>query len=149
MVISRAGFEPRQSCFKSPGLPGASMGDPTHDKVMQRDLTSKANQVSRGPLPEHLPWNQNLSLYCLLYYTLLTLQGAIPDHLSLEKVNLELQLVSCIWKECFSSNPSDGSLTCLTGSPGILQLVIVYSSQPWEAQSLKHLKDIEPFRAKN
>ena len=61
-----------------------------------RGLTGKASQVSRGPLPEHLPQNQNLSLYCLLYYTLLTLTGAVPDHLSLEKVNLELQLVSCI-----------------------------------------------------
>ena len=77
-------------------LPGASTGDPTHDKVMQTDLMGKASQVSRGPLPEHLPQNQNLSVYCLLYYTLLTLKRAIPDHLSLEKVNLELQLVSCI-----------------------------------------------------
>ena len=75
---------------------GASMGDPTHDKVMWRDLKGKVSQVSRGPLPEHLPRNQNLSVYCLLYYTFLTLQGAIPKHLSLEKVNLELQLVSCI-----------------------------------------------------
>ena len=72
------------------------MGDPTHDKVMRRDLTGKASQVSRGPLPEYLPQNQNLSVYCLLHCTLLTLQGAIPDQLSLEKVNLELQLVSCI-----------------------------------------------------
>ena len=47
--------------------------------------------------------------------TFLTLTGSIPDHLSLEKVNLEFQLtVSCVYKECFSSNPSDGSLTCLT-----------------------------------
>ena len=77
-------------------MPGASTGDPTHDKVMRRDLTGKVSQVSRGPLPEHLPGNQNLSVYCLLYYALLTLQGTISDHLSLEKVNLELQLVSCI-----------------------------------------------------
>ena len=55
------------------GLSGASTGDPTHDKVMWRDLMGKASQVSRGPLPEHLPPNQNLSVYCLLYYTLLTL----------------------------------------------------------------------------
>ena len=68
-------------------VPGASTGDPTHDKVMRRDLMGKASQVSRGPLPDHLPQNQNLSVYCLLYYTLLTLQGAIPDHLSLEKGN--------------------------------------------------------------
>ena len=77
-------------------LPGASTGDPTHDKVMRRGLMGKASQVSRGPLSEHLPRNQNLSVYCLLHYTLLTLQGAIPDQLSLEKVNLELQPVSCI-----------------------------------------------------
>ena len=70
--------------------------DLTHDKVMRRDLTGKGSQVSRGPLPEHPPRNQILSVYCLLYYTLLTLQGAILDRLSLEKVNLELQLVSCI-----------------------------------------------------
>ena len=73
-------------------LPGSSPGDPTHDMVMHRDLTGNASQVSSGPLPEHLPRNQNLSVYCLLYSTLLTLQGAIPDHLSLENVNLELQL---------------------------------------------------------
>ena len=83
-------------------VPGASTGDPTRDKVMQRGLMGKASQVSRGPLSEHLPWNQNLSVYCLLYYTLLTLQGTISDHLSLEKVNLELQLVSCIWKESYT-----------------------------------------------
>ena len=58
---------------------------------MQRDLMDKASQVSLGPLPEHLPRNQNLSGYPLLYYTLLTLPGAIPDCLSLEKVNLQLQ----------------------------------------------------------
>ena len=120
-------------------LPGASTEDPTHDKVMQRDLTDKVCQVSRGPLPEHLPWNQNLSVYCLLYYNLLTLQGAIPDHLSLEKFNLELQLVSCIWKECFSSNPFDGSLTCLIG---LTTHVIVYG--PPTVRGM-HLKDIEPF----
>ena len=97
----------------------------------------KASQVSRGPLPEHLPWNQNPSVYCLLYYTLLTLQGAIPNHLSLEKVNLELQLVSCIWKECLSSNPSDGSLTSLTRSRGLFQLVIVYRPPTTRGTKLK------------
>ena len=104
-------------------VPGTSTGYPTHDKDKRRGLVGKASQVSRGPLPEHLPRNQNLSVYCPLHYTLLTLQGALPDHLSLEKVNLELQLVSCVWKECLSSNPSDGSLHCLTGSPELLQLV--------------------------
>ena len=96
----------------------------------------KASQVSRGPLPEHLPWNQNLSVYCLLSYTLLTLQGAISDHLSLEKVNVELQLVSCISMECLGSNPSDGSLTCLTVKR-LLQLVIVYSPPTGRGMKLK------------
>ena len=78
--------------------------------------------------PEHqLPKTR----VCLPYYpvlsTLLTLTGAVPHHLSLENVNSELHPVSCIWKECFSSNPSDGSLTCLTGSRILLQVVIVYS----------------------
>ena len=41
---------------------------------------------------------------------------------SLEKSQLRAS-VSCIWKECFSSNPSDGSLTCLTGFPRLLQFV--------------------------
>ena len=38
-------------------MPGASTQDPTHDKVMRRDLTGKADQDSRDPLEllEHLP----------------------------------------------------------------------------------------------
>ena len=67
--------------------------------------------------------NQNLSVYCLLYYNILTLQGAIPDHLSLEKVNLEIQLVSCIWNECLGLKPFDGFQTYLIGLPRLLQLV--------------------------
>ena len=129
-------------------LPGDSTGDPTHDKAMRRDLTGKASQVSMGPLSEHLPWNHNLSVYCMLYYTLLTLQGAFRNHLSLEKVKLELQLVSCIWKECLSLKPSDGPLTCLTVGD-FYNLWLFTAPQAREAQSLKHLKDIEPYRAKN
>ena len=57
------------------------MGDHTHDKVMQRDLAGEGilKDPSRGPLPEHLHQNQNLSIYCLLYYTLLTLTGGYPQ----------------------------------------------------------------------
>ena len=68
--------------------------DPTHDKVMQRDLTGKADQDSRDLLDllKHLPQNQNLSI--LLSYafsqTLLILIRAVPDHLSLKEINLEL-----------------------------------------------------------
>ena len=87
----------RGGVFREIPLQGASTGDLTREMVMRRDLTGNASQVSSGPLPEHLPRNQNLSVYCLLYSILLTLQGAIPNHLSLEKVNLELQLtVFCI-----------------------------------------------------
>ena len=124
---------------------GCPHGRSTHDKVMWRDLTGMESQVSRGLLPEHPPQNHNLSVYCMLYYTFLTLQGAIPDQLSLEKVNLELQPVSCIWKECFSSNPSDGSLTCMTASPDFYNLWLFTAPQTREAWSLKHLKNTEPF----
>ena len=49
-------------------MPGASTGDPTHDKVMVGDLTGKADQGSRDSLdlPKHRPRNQSLSVYCLL-----------------------------------------------------------------------------------
>ena len=49
-------------------VPEASTGDPTYDKVMWRGLMGKVSQVSRGPLSEHLPWNQNLFTLC---YTIL------------------------------------------------------------------------------
>ena len=47
---------------------GTPWADPTHDKVMRRDLTSKVDQDLRDPLDllEHLPQNQNLSV--LLFY---------------------------------------------------------------------------------
>ena len=56
---------------------------------------------------------------------------------SLEKVNSGLQLtVSCIWKECFSSNPFDGSLTCLTVGD-FYNLWIVYSPPTVRGTKLK------------
>ena len=50
-----------------------------------------------------------------------------------------------------SEPPLDGSLTCLTGSPGLFTTCELFTvPQPREAQNLKHLKDTEPFvRAKN
>ena len=56
---------PDKQGFRTLGTPWA---DPTHDKVMWRDLMSKADQDSRDPLDllEHLPQNQNLSV--LLFY---------------------------------------------------------------------------------
>ena len=47
---------------------------------------------------------------CLPYCSALSTH----HHLSLEKVNSELQLISCIWKKWLGLNPSNGSLTCLT-----------------------------------
>ena len=49
--------------FREIPLQGASTGDLTHEMVMGRDLTGNASQVSRGPVSEHLPGNQNLSVY--------------------------------------------------------------------------------------
>ena len=122
-------------------------------KVLRKEAWhTQRHDLASGVLldfPEHLPPKTRV---CLPYYTvlstLLKLTGAIHHHLFLEKVNLELQLVSCIWKECFSSNPSDGSLTCLTGLTTLVNCL--WPPQPWEARSLKHLKDIETFlKAKN
>ena len=50
-----------------------------------------------------------------------------------------------------SGPPLDGSLTYLTDSPGLFTICKLFRDpQPQEAQSLKHLKDTEPFlRAKN
>ena len=83
-------------------LPEASMGNPTRGKGLEEEAWwAKARSgLKETPLGllEHLPQNQNLSVIILwLSPTFLTLTGAIPDHLSLEKVNLKLQLiVSCI-----------------------------------------------------
>ena len=68
---------------------------------------------------------------------------------SMERVNSELQQSPAYKKNVSAWNPIDGFLTYLTCLPGLYNLWIVYSPQPWEAQSSKHLKDIEPFRAKN
>ena len=63
---------------------GTLWADPTHDKVMWRDLMSKADQDSRDPLDllEHLPQNQNLSV--LLFYVF-TSSSDISRGLSLTK----------------------------------------------------------------
>ena len=57
------------------GLEG--LPDPTHDKVMRAGSRLKrSSRSAQASTPE--------TKICLLYYTLLTLTGAIPDHLSLE-----------------------------------------------------------------
>ena len=74
--------------------------EPVLLEIVELDMNTDIVTTSISTVDYNPSWliarNQNRSVYCLLYYTLLTLQGAIPDHLSLEKVNLELQLVSCI-----------------------------------------------------
>jgi len=49
-------------------MPGATMGDPTHDKGhAKKTWKAKADQDSRDPLDllKHLPPNQNLSYYVM------------------------------------------------------------------------------------
>ena len=81
------------------------MENPAHGKGHEeRGLTKHKGRIRpQGPTPpefqEHLPPKPESACLIALYFslTLLTLTGAIPDHLSLEKVNLELHFtVSCI-----------------------------------------------------
>ena len=81
-------------------MPGASMGNPACDKGHEEGGLTKCKG---GIRPQGSPWTfssiypQNQSLPALLRYAFHLLfrhyRGAIPDHLSLEKVNLELQLL--------------------------------------------------------
>ena len=112
------------------GLPGASMRNPTHNKVMRKEAWQNLRTWSdfRGS-----PWNF-LSIYppkirvCLLLHSSDTLW---------KKSNQGFSLLHL--KAMFQLNPSDSSLACLTGSPDLLQLWIAYSppTQPREVQSLK------------
>ena len=79
---------------------GTSVGNPVHGKGHEeRGLT----KCKGGIRPQGSPWTfssiypYNQSLPALLRYAFHLLfrhyRGAIPDHLSLEKVNLELQLI--------------------------------------------------------
>ena len=79
----------RQGRIRSRGTPWI---DPTHDKVMWRDLTGKADQDSRDPLDllEYLPQNLSILLSYAFRQILLILMGAVPNHLSLKEINLEL-----------------------------------------------------------
>lgn len=69
------------------------MGDPTQDKVLQRDLMGQSELGLNGSFAWACTKPKSVFTVC---YTLLTLHGAIPIKLSLEQVNIELQLVSCI-----------------------------------------------------
>ena len=94
-------------------------GIPPVAKVMRKEARYTQRLDLTSGVPPGFSWtstpkNQSLLPYCTVLSTLLLLIG----------INLGLQLtVFCIWKECFSSNHFDGSLTCLTGSPGLLQFL--------------------------
>ena len=81
-------------------LPGASMGDPTHVKVMPKRTVKQGFRTrgSPGAFSSIYPKTRIcLSYYLVSFINLPDIQAAIPDHLFLEKFNLELQFtVSCI-----------------------------------------------------
>ena len=126
----------RQQCSQ---VLGASTGDPT--------TTGSCGEAwwERRVRPQGSPWNflsmnppnQNLPalLYCafpLFWHTL-------------EKVNSGLQS-SAFGRNVSVQTPSDNSLTWLIGSPGLITACeLLTAPQPQEVQSLKHLKDTEPF----
>ena len=129
-------------------MPGASMGDPTHDKVMWRELMGQGESGLKGasawastPKPKSV---------CLLSATLYSsdITGGSPRPPFSGKSYLRAPTGLLHMKGMFQLK-SLWWLSNLPDSWRLLQLVIVYSPQPWEARSLKHLKDIEPFRAKN
>ena len=78
-------------------------------KVRKEAWHTQGQDLASGVTPGfswvYTPQNRVFLPYCTVISTLLTLTGAVPQHLSLEKVNLELQPFSCILKECFISNP--------------------------------------------
>ena len=102
-------FESKNREIPSGPVLGASMGDPTHDKVMQDSRDSLGHPThekvmrkrpdKQGFRTRQIPWTCSsiypktricLSTVLCLLPTLLTLTGAIPNHLSLEKINLGL-----------------------------------------------------------
>ena len=78
------------------------MGNPTLGKGLRKGPDMQRQDQASGVPPdflEHLPPKPESACLTALCFslTLLTLTGAIRHHLSLEKVNLELQFtVSCI-----------------------------------------------------
>ena len=77
---------PDKQGFRTRGTPWA---DPTHDKVMWRDLTSKADQDSRDPLDllEHLSQTRICLSYCFMPFT------------NSSDVNRGLSPTTFFWKE--------------------------------------------------
>ena len=119
-----------------------------------RGLTGKGEIRPRGN-PRGLSWASTPKLesvrFIKLYLspTLLTLTGAIPHHLSLKRVNLELQIISLlgVTRVFQSKNSSDGSLACLTSLSGLLKphMWLFTASQPWEARDTLNFLNTESF----
>ena len=80
-------------CSGIPFLPGASTGDPTHDKVMRRRPEKQGFRTQETPLTCSSIYPKTricLSYYFMCFTNSSDINGAIPDHLSLERVNLGL-----------------------------------------------------------
>ena len=138
---------------------GASMGDPTHDKVMQRRPDRQGRSGLEGS--PGTAWASTPKIRVCLSYYFMTFtnssdinRGLSPHHLFLEKVNLELL-----------DNKSPGHkksvsiqkpLWWLSSLPGrfIRTLtathVIVYSLPTTRGTgSLKHPRNVGPLRSQN
>ena len=75
----------------NPPLPGATTGEPTHDKGHAEETwQAKADQASRDPLNllKHLPQNQNLST---VYYIMPFTNSSV--------INRGLSLITFLWKK--------------------------------------------------
>ena len=92
--------------------------------LLSSDCRANRPHLKGGIEPQESPWkfssiypqNQSLPTFCfVLSPTPLTLQGAVPDYLSLKKrVNLQLQLIKFLGVIVFQPTNSFGSpLACL------------------------------------
>ena len=108
-------------------LPGASTGDPTHDKVMWKRPDEQGRSELKGPPGPAWASTPQTGSVCLtilcLSPTLLTLTGVYPRPPFSGKNQLRA-LVYWTWKEYFNSNPSDGFLAYLTGLSRFFQLLL-------------------------
>ena len=124
-------------------MPGASVTNPAHGKGHEEGSPTKRKDMiwlQRFPLgfPEHLPPKKTRVglLYCTVLFTLLTFSGQkLIQGFSLLHMKGMFQLKPLWWL----SNLPDSS-------PGLFTTCeLLTAPQPREAQSLKHLKDTEPF----
>ena len=125
-----------------PPLPGASVRNPAHGKGHEEGSRTKRKGMIRlqgFPLgfPEHLPPKTRVCLpYCTMLSTLLTFSGKkLIQGFSLLHIKGMFQLKPLWWLSNFPDRFPQTFTIC--------ELLI--APQPREAQSLKHLKDIEPF----